>query len=201
VAIDTLADMETLFDGIDLEDVTVSMTINSTGPIALAMYLVFGPEAGSRLEEDPGTLQNDILKEYIAQKEYIFPPRPSMRLITDTFRFCAENVPKYNPPPSAAITSASPFRLRCSSWPSRFATGWSTSNTESAPVSASTTSRRASCRHPSEFSGRKWAKRDHSPKTVTAKGEMEILNRYNPRCFREQTCTGEAEGVWTGPAV
>jgi len=96
-AIDTLADMETLFDGIDLEKVTVSMTINSTGPIALAMYLVVAQKQGADWKKISGTLQNDILKEYIAQKEYIFPPRPSMRLITDTFRFCAENVPKYNP--------------------------------------------------------------------------------------------------------
>ena len=97
VAVDTLADMETLFDGIDLEDITVSMTINSTGPIALAMYLVVAEKQGADWKKISGTLQNDILKEYIAQKEYIFPPRPSMRLITDTFKFCAENVPKYNP--------------------------------------------------------------------------------------------------------
>src|SRR3954451_14980166 len=97
VAVDTLADMETLFEGINLEDVTVSMTINSTGPIALAMYLVVAEKQGADWKKISGTLQNDILKEYIAQKEYIFPPRPSMRLITDTFRFCAENVPKYNP--------------------------------------------------------------------------------------------------------
>ncbi len=97
VAVDTLADMETIFDGIDLEDVTVSMTINSTGPIALAMYLAVAEKHGSDWKKISGTLQNDILKEYIAQKEYIFPPRPSMRLITDTFSFCAENVPKYNP--------------------------------------------------------------------------------------------------------
>ena len=97
VAVDTLADMETLFDGINLEDVTVSMTINSTAPIALAMYLVVAEKQGADWKKISGTLQNDILKEYIAQKEYIFPPRPSMRLITDTFKFCAENVPKYNP--------------------------------------------------------------------------------------------------------
>jgi methylmalonyl-CoA mutase, N-terminal domain len=95
-AIDTLADMETLFDGINLEEVTVSMTINSTAPIALAMYLVVAEKQGADWKKISGTLQNDILKEYIAQKEYIFPPRPSMRLITDTFKFCAENVPKYN---------------------------------------------------------------------------------------------------------
>ena len=96
VAVDTLADMETLFDGINLEDVTVSMTINSTAPIALAMYLVVAEKQGADWKKISGTLQNDILKEYIAQKEYIFPPRPSMRLVTDTFRFCTENVPRYN---------------------------------------------------------------------------------------------------------
>ena len=96
VAVDTLEDMETLFDGINLEDVTVSMTINSTAPIALAMYLVVAEKQGADWKKIGGTLQNDILKEYIAQKEYIFPPRPSMRLVTDTFRFCTENVPKYN---------------------------------------------------------------------------------------------------------
>jgi methylmalonyl-CoA mutase N-terminal domain/subunit len=96
VAIDSLADMESLFDGINLEDVTVSMTINSTAPIALAMYLAVAEKQGADWKKIGGTLQNDILKEYIAQKEYIFPPRPSMRLITDTISFCAENVPKYN---------------------------------------------------------------------------------------------------------
>jgi methylmalonyl-CoA mutase N-terminal domain/subunit len=96
VAIDTLADMETLFAGIDLEEVTVSMTINSTSPILLAMYLAVAEKQGADWKKISGTLQNDILKEYIAQKEYIFPPRPSMRLITDIFKFCATEVPKYN---------------------------------------------------------------------------------------------------------
>jgi len=95
-AIDSLADMETLFEGINLEEVTVSMTINSTAPIALAMYLAVAEKQGADWKKISGTLQNDILKEYIAQKEYIYPPRPSMRLITDIFRFCAENVPRYN---------------------------------------------------------------------------------------------------------
>jgi methylmalonyl-CoA mutase N-terminal domain/subunit len=96
VAIDTLADMEVLFDGINLEEVTVSMTINSTAPIALAMYLAVAEKQGADWKKISGTLQNDILKEYIAQKEYIYPPRPSMRLITDIFKFCTERVPKYN---------------------------------------------------------------------------------------------------------
>jgi methylmalonyl-CoA mutase N-terminal domain/subunit len=96
VAIDSLADMEVLFDGIDLGKVTTSMTINSTAPIALAMYLAVAEKHGTPWEKVGGTLQNDILKEYIAQKEYIFPPRPSMRLITDQFAFCAKHVPRWN---------------------------------------------------------------------------------------------------------
>ena len=96
VAVDTLADMETIFEGINLEDVTVSMTINSTAPILLAMYLAVAEQQGADWKKISGTLQADILKEYIAQKEYIFPPRPSMRLITDVFKFCTAEVPRYN---------------------------------------------------------------------------------------------------------
>src|SRR3989454_10963416 len=96
VAVDSLADMEILFDGIDLGRVTTSMTINSTAPIALAMYLAVAEKHGTAWQDVGGTLQNDILKEYIAQKEYIFPPRPSMRLITDQFAFCAKHVPRWN---------------------------------------------------------------------------------------------------------
>ncbi len=96
VAVDTLRDFEILFDGIDLGRVTTSMTINSTAPIALAMYLAVAEKQGTPFSEVGGTLQNDILKEYIAQKEYIYPPRPSMRLITDQFAFCAKHVPRWN---------------------------------------------------------------------------------------------------------
>jgi len=97
VTVDTLADMETLFDGIPLGEVTTSMTINSTAPILFAMYLAVAEKQGVNVERQvSGTLQNDILKEYIAQKEYIFPPRPSMRLITDQFSFAAKHVPRWN---------------------------------------------------------------------------------------------------------
>src|SRR3954464_4637413 len=96
VAVDTLADMETIFEGIDLEDITVSMTINSTAPILLAMYLAVAQKQGADWKKISGTLQNDILKEYIAQKEYIFPPAPSMRLVIDTFEFGAKFTPKFN---------------------------------------------------------------------------------------------------------
>src|SRR5262245_1231278 len=96
VAIDSLRDMETLFDGIDLGRVTTSMTINSTAAVALAMYLAVAEKHGTPWNRVGGTLQNDILKEFIAQKEYIFPPRPSMRLVTDQFAFCAQHVPRWN---------------------------------------------------------------------------------------------------------
>jgi len=92
----SLADMERLFAGIALADVTTSMTINSPAPMIFAMYLVVAQKQGASWDVLSGTIQNDILKEFIAQKEYIYPPRPSMRLITDVFAFCAQRVPRWN---------------------------------------------------------------------------------------------------------
>src|ERR687896_642501 len=97
VAVSSLADMEALFDGIDLEDVTVSQTINAPASVLLAMYLVVAEKQGADWKKISGTLQNDILKEYIAQKEWIYPIRPAMKLVIDTFEFCTHHVPKYNP--------------------------------------------------------------------------------------------------------
>jgi methylmalonyl-CoA mutase N-terminal domain/subunit len=103
VNITSLADMETLFDGIELGGITTSMTINSPAPMIYAMYLVVAEKQALRhgsgqgaWQNLSGTIQNDILKEFIAQKEYIYPPRPSMRLITDIFTFSAREVPKWN---------------------------------------------------------------------------------------------------------
>jgi len=96
VSIASLADMETLFQGISLADITTSMTINSPASMLFAMYLVVAEQQGADWRKISGTIQNDILKEFIAQKEYIYPPRPSMRLITDVFGFCADHVPKWN---------------------------------------------------------------------------------------------------------
>ena len=96
VSVASLADMETLFSGIDLGAITTSMTINSPASMIFAMYLVVAEKQGVSWQTLSGTLQNDILKEFIAQKEYIYPPRPSMRLITDIFAFCMEQVPKWN---------------------------------------------------------------------------------------------------------
>jgi methylmalonyl-CoA mutase N-terminal domain/subunit len=97
VAIDTLADMEDLFADIDLGQVSTSMTINSPAAILLAMYVAVGEKAGTPRARLGGTLQNDILKEYQAQKEYIFPPRPSMRIVTDIIRFTSAEMPKWHP--------------------------------------------------------------------------------------------------------
>jgi methylmalonyl-CoA mutase, N-terminal domain len=97
VAISSLADMEVLFDQIPLSDVTTSMTINSPAPVIWAMYLAVAEKQGADWKKISGTLQNDILKEYIAQKEYIYPPEPSMRLVVDTFEFAVKHTPKFNP--------------------------------------------------------------------------------------------------------
>jgi methylmalonyl-CoA mutase N-terminal domain/subunit len=96
VAIDSLRDMEILFDGIQLEGITTSMTINSTASILLAMYIALAKKQGADLKKISGTIQNDILKEYAARGTYIYPPKPSMRIITDIFAYCSKEVPKWN---------------------------------------------------------------------------------------------------------
>lgn len=96
VAISSLEDMERLFDGIPLEKVTTSMTINAPASVIFAMYLAVAEKQGADWKRISGTIQNDILKEYIAQKEWIYPPRQSMRLITDVFAFCSKHVPRWN---------------------------------------------------------------------------------------------------------
>jgi methylmalonyl-CoA mutase N-terminal domain/subunit len=96
VAVTSLADMETLFDGIPLHQVSTSMTINSPAAMLLAFYIAVGEKQGVPQDQLSGTVQADILKEFIAQKEYIFPPRPSMRIIVDMIRYCTEHMPKWN---------------------------------------------------------------------------------------------------------
>ncbi|XGI82925.1 methylmalonyl-CoA mutase [Halorutilales archaeon Cl-col2-1] len=96
VAIDSLADFETLFDGIPLDEVSTSMTINAPASIMLAMYIAVGDKQGVDREELRGTIQNDILKEYIARNLYVYPPEPSMRIVTDIFEFCSDEVPNFN---------------------------------------------------------------------------------------------------------
>ncbi len=96
VAIDTLRDMEILFDGIQLEKITTSMTINATASTLLCMYIALAKKQGADLKNISGTIQNDILKEYAARGTYIYPPKPSMRIITDIFAYCSNEVPKWN---------------------------------------------------------------------------------------------------------
>lgn len=96
VAIDTLADMETLFDGIPLDKVSTSMTINASAAVLLAMYIAVAEKQGVSSDKLSGTIQNDILKEYIARGTYIFPPRPSLRIISDIFAYCTNELPKWN---------------------------------------------------------------------------------------------------------
>src|ERR1051326_3912008 len=96
VAIDSVEDMETLFSGIRLDTITTSMTINATAAILLCMYVAVAKKQGADLKKLSGTIQNDILKEYIARGTYIYPPKPSMRLVTDTFKWCGESLPQWN---------------------------------------------------------------------------------------------------------
>jgi len=96
VAIDSIEDMETLFDGISLADVSTSMTINATGFILLALYIAVAKKQGADVSQLRGTIQNDILKEYAARGTYIYPPKPSMHIITDVFEYCSKEVPKWN---------------------------------------------------------------------------------------------------------
>jgi methylmalonyl-CoA mutase N-terminal domain/subunit len=96
VAIDSLKDIEILFDGIELKDITTSMTINATGFILLAFYVALAKKQGADLKQISGTIQNDILKEYAARGTYIYPPKPSMRIITDIFEYCSTELPKWN---------------------------------------------------------------------------------------------------------
>src|SRR5579884_1785552 len=106
VSISSLEDMEILFRDVPLANITVSMTINSPAAVLWAMYLVVAEQQGADWKRISGTIQNDILKEYIAQKEYIFPPRPSMRLVTDTFEFGVEHTPRFN------VISISGYHIR-----------------------------------------------------------------------------------------
>src|SRR5262249_14951888 len=95
-AIDSLADMETLMDGIPLGKVSTSMTINATAIVAMCLYMAVAEKQGVPQDQLRGTMQNDILKEYIAQKEWAFPIRPSLRVITDMFEYCSEHMPNFN---------------------------------------------------------------------------------------------------------
>jgi methylmalonyl-CoA mutase N-terminal domain/subunit len=144
VAITSLADMETLFEGIPLDDVSTSMTINSPAAMLLAMYVIVGEKQGVPPEQLTGTVQADILKEFIAQKEYIFPPRPSMRVIVDMIRYCTEHMPKWNSISISGYHIRRRARRPRRSWPSRCATASSTCSGAWTRAWTWTASRRAS---------------------------------------------------------
>ena len=124
VAIDSVEDMKILFDSIPLRDVTVSMTMNGAVLPVLACFIVAGEEQGVPLEALAGTIQNDILKEFMVRNTYIYPPEPSMRIVADIIEYTAAHMPKFNSFRSAATTCKKPVRRPCRSWPSQSPTGW-----------------------------------------------------------------------------
>ena len=131
VAVDTLDDMRELFDGIDLAEVSVSMTINAPAIVVMAFFLANAQDQGVDWKQLRGTIQNDILKEFHAQNEFVFPPEPPVRLVCDVIEFCTQHVPQWNTvSASAATTSARPARPPCRNWPSR----WPTASTTSIPA-------------------------------------------------------------------
>ena len=117
VAIDTIQDMRDLLAGLDLSKISINFVSNSQSTVILAMFCALGLELGTDWELLSGTMQNDILKEYQAQKSYYFPPEPSVRLILDTIAFCTRNLPKFNPISISATTSHRPAQRPSRSWP------------------------------------------------------------------------------------
>ncbi len=127
VAIDSIYDMRQLFDGIPLDRMSVSMTMNGAVLPVLALYIVAAEEQGVPPEKLAGTIQNDILKEFMVRNTYIYPPKPSMRIISDIFAFTSQRMPRTTPSRSPATTSRRRVRPPTSSWPTRSPTAWSTS--------------------------------------------------------------------------
>ena len=145
VAVSSLADFEVLFDGIPLDQVTVSQTINAPAPIFLAMYLVVAEKQKADFKKISGTLQNDILKEYIAQKEWIYPIKPAMKLVIDTFEYTHETRAEIQPDLDLRLPHPrGRVRPLCRNWRSRCATASSMFSTASTAVWTSTNSCRGS---------------------------------------------------------
>ena len=146
VAIDSVEDMKILFEGIPLAEMSVSMTMNGAVLPILAAFIVAGEEQGANLAELSGTIQNDILKEFMVRNTYIYPPAPSMRIVADIIEFTARQMPRFNSISiSAAITCRKPGRMGRWSWPTPSPTAWSTCGPRWARGWTSTTSRPA-CR-------------------------------------------------------
>src|SRR6266446_5594044 len=144
VAIDSILDMRQLFDGIDLSTVSVSMTMNGAVLPILALYVVAAEEQGVPPEKLAGTIQNDILKEFMVRNTYIYPPAPSLRIISDIFAFTSERMPKLTRSRSPAITCRRRGRPRILNSPTRSPTASNMCGQVSAPASPSTASRRGS---------------------------------------------------------
>jgi len=142
VAVDTLADMEILFDGIDIDEVSTSFTINPSAAVIYAMYIALADQQGVPRDKVRGTLQNDMLKEFIAQKEGVIPPSPSLKIVTDTIEFAVDETPKFHPVSISGITSAKPARRRPRRPRSRSPTASPTSRTRSSAGLTSTSSPR-----------------------------------------------------------
>jgi len=188
VAVSSLADMEVLFDGIPLDKVTTSMTINSPAAMIWAMYLVNAQNRGFPLEVLSGTTQNDILKEYIAQKEYIFPPRPSTKLVVDTFDYGARYVPRWNTVSTSAKQARRPCRSLPSPWPTASSTSsrpWTPGSTSTASrpgcrsfsISTTISSRRSPSSGPRDGSGRKSCRSVSAPEKSAPCGAGSIARR------------------------
>ena len=127
MAIDTVEDMKRLFDGISLADMSVSMTMNGAVLPVMAMYVVAAEEQGAPLKRLAGTMQNDILKEFMVRNTYIYPPAPSMRIVGDIIAFSARNMPRFNPISiSGYHMLEAGARPRCRSWATRWPTDWNT---------------------------------------------------------------------------
>jgi methylmalonyl-CoA mutase len=144
VAIDSILDMKILFDGIPLDKMSVSMTMNGAVLPIMAFYIVAAEEQGASHAQLTGTIQNDILKEYMVRNTYIYPPVPSMRIIGDIFAYTAREMPKFNASASPATTCRRPGPPPTSSWATPWPTGWNICAPGSPPGLASTTSPRAS---------------------------------------------------------
>ena len=143
VAIDTVEDMKLLFDGIPLDQMSVSMTMNGAVLPVMAFFIVAGEEQGVPHAKLTGTIQNDILKEFAVRNTYIYPPEPSMRIVSDIIAYCAAEMPKFNSHLDlAAITCTRPGRRRCRSSPTRSPTAWNMSARRWPTGSTSTISRR-----------------------------------------------------------
>ena len=183
MAIDSLEDMETLFRGIPLGDVSTSMTINSPAAILLAFYIAVGEEQGVPAEHLRGTIQTDILKEYIAQKEYIFPPEPSMRLVTDMVEYCSRELPKWHPISISGYHIREAGSTAAQELAFTLADGFTYVEWAVERGSTSTTSRRGSASSSTRTSTSSRRSRSTAPRRIWARELRDRFGARNPRSW------------------